>query len=106
LFIPIVALWLTRDLKEKACIEIPETGKWTTHEKRVLLVFALTAFFWITRREPFGGWSALFDLPGANDASVALIAVVCLFMIPNGKGEKLLNWESAQKIPWGVLLLF
>lgn len=106
LFIPIVALWLTRDLKEKACIEIPETGKWTTHEKRVLFVFALTAFFWITRREPFGGWSALFDLPGANDASVALIAVVCLFMIPNGKGEKLLNWESAQKIPWGVLLLF
>ena len=29
-----------------------------------------------------------------------------MFMIPNGQGEKLLNWEKAQQIPWGVLLLF
>ncbi len=106
LFIPLTALWLTRDLKEKALIEIPETGKWTAHEKRVLVVFAITAFFWITRREPFGGWSTLFGFPGANDASVALIAVICLFILPNGKGERLLNWENAQCIPWGVLLLF
>jgi sodium-dependent dicarboxylate transporter 2/3/5 len=45
-------------------------------------------------------------LKGANDASVALVAVVCMFLIPNGKGERLLDWETAAKIPWGMLILF
>ena len=46
------------------------------------------------------------DLKHANDASIAIIAVVVMFLIPNGKGGALLDWESANKIPWGVLLLF
>ena len=29
-----------------------------------------------------------------------------MFIIPNGKGERLLTWERAVTIPWGVLLLF
>jgi len=105
-FVPVIALWLTRNLNEQANIHIPEVGEWTIHEKRVLTVFAITAFFWVTRTEPFGGWSKLFNSPHANDASVALVAVIFLFLIPNGKGEKLLNWDKAQSIPWGVLLLF
>jgi sodium-dependent dicarboxylate transporter 2/3/5 len=106
LFIPVIGIWLTRKLDSQAHINIPSVGEWTIHEKRVLAVFALTAFFWITRKEPFGGWSELFGLHHANDASVALIAVIFLFIIPNGSGEKLLTWEKAQDIPWGVLLLF
>ena len=70
------------------------------------MMFALTALAWITRQAPFGGWSAWLDLPGANDASVAMIAVVLMAMLPDGKGGRLLRWESAVKIPWGVLLLF
>jgi sodium-dependent dicarboxylate transporter 2/3/5 len=48
------------------------------------------------------------NLPQANDASVALIAVILMAVLPNGeaKGEKLLHWETVRKIPWGVLLLF
>ena len=69
-------------------------------------MFAFTALAWITRREPFGGWSGLLDLPQANDASVALLAVVVMFLVPNGKGGQLLTWERAVRIPWGVLLLF
>jgi sodium-dependent dicarboxylate transporter 2/3/5 len=72
----------------------------------VLTVFGLTALAWITRSEPFGGWKAWLDLPQANDASVALLAVMVLFIVPNGKGQRLLNWERAATIPWGVLLLF
>ncbi len=60
----------------------------------------------MTRKEPFGGWSELFNLPGVHDSSVALLAVILLFLIPNGEGEKLLDWESAKKIPWGMLILF
>jgi sodium-dependent dicarboxylate transporter 2/3/5 len=37
---------------------------------------------------------------------VALLAVVVMFLVPNGKGERLLTWERASTIPWGVLLLF
>jgi len=69
-------------------------------------VFSLTALAWITRTAPFGGWSELLALPGANDASVALVAVVIMFLVPNGKGGRLLDWESAGNIPWGMLILF
>jgi sodium-dependent dicarboxylate transporter 2/3/5 len=61
---------------------------------------------WVTRSEPFGGWMAWLDLPGANDACVALLAVVIMFLVPDGKGQRLSNWERASTIPWGVLLLF
>lgn len=71
-----------------------------------MIVFGLTALAWITRGEPFGGWKTWLGLPSANDASVALLAVVVMFLVPNGKGERLLTWERASTIPWGVLLLF
>lgn len=106
IFVPIIGLWLTRNLTGRGEYQLPENTPWTSAEKRVLSVFLLTALVWITRKEPFGGWSYLFDLPAASDGSVALLAVVFLFLIPNGKGEKLLDWKTANKIPWGVLLLF
>ena len=71
-----------------------------------MMIFGLTALAWITRGEPFGGWKTWLGLPQANDASVALLAVVAMFLTPNGRGERLLTWERAATIPWGVLLLF
>lgn len=111
IFIPLAMLWITRDLPKNIEVNVPATGKWTSIEKRVLWVFAATALLWITRQQPFGGWSDLTGLTKANDASVALLACIALFIIPDGKtvdGKqgKLLNWETANKIPWGVLLLF
>ncbi|MCY4045456.1 MAG: SLC13 family permease [Cellvibrionales bacterium] len=106
LFMIIIAwAWLGRSLTYNGGFQLPDMGKWSAYEKRVIWVFAITAFLWITRTEPFGGWRGLLNIP-ANDASVALLSVVAMFMIPNGQGEKLLNWEKAQQIPWGVLLLF
>lgn len=105
-FIPLIGWWLTRKMSVEQDIEIPPMGRWQQAEVRVLVVFALTALAWITRREPFGGWSGLLGLPDANDATVALIAVVLMFIIPDGRGGRLLDWESANKIPWGMLLLF
>lgn len=104
--IPLIWWWLTRRIESTTKIELPPVGEWRIEEIRTLAVFATTAFLWITRSEPFGGWRNLLNLPGANDASVALLAVVVLFLIPNGKGERLLDWPTAVKIPWGVLLLF
>ncbi|TNF81473.1 MAG: SLC13/DASS family transporter [Gammaproteobacteria bacterium] len=105
-FLPVMGLYLTRSLTFKGRVELPVVGHWEKAEVRVLLVFALTAFFWITRQQPIGGWTALFDLPRTNDAMVALLAVVVMFLVPDGKGGKLLDWETAERIPWGMLVLF
>lgn len=105
-FLPLMALWLTRHLSGSTRIEVPEVGAWTAAEARVMAVFGATALAWVTRSEPFGGWSTWFGLPGASDAAVAFVAVVTMFMIPDGRGGRLLNWETAERIPWGMLLLF
>jgi len=110
--IPMTWLWLTRKLTYRGGFEMPDVGEWSTTEKRVMTIFALTATAWVMRKEPFGGWSSWLDLPAANDASVALIAVILMFVIPAGydneqrRGERLLDWETAKTIPWGILLLF
>ena len=104
--LPVAGLWLTRHLTSNQSVEIPEVGEWRQEEFRVLLVFGLTALAWITLREPFGGWTSWLGVPSANYAAVALTAVIIMFVVPNGKGGKLLDWESASNIHWGVLLLF
>jgi len=101
-----LAMWLGRNLSTTPAAELPRIGAWTAAERRVLAVFALTAAAWIFRTEPFGGWSLLFGLDKANDASVALIAVIVLCLIPDGRDGRLLDWASAEKIPWGALVLF
>lgn len=106
LMVPVVGLWLTRGMQKAEPIDLPPVGAWRTEEIRTLTVFAVTAVLWMTRREPFGGWSELLGLTTANDASVALAAVVVMFIVPNGHGERLLDWETASKIPWGILILF
>jgi sodium-dependent dicarboxylate transporter 2/3/5 len=106
LMIPAMAILLTRNVGGAVSVQLPLVGAWRTEERRVMAVFGLTALAWITRGEPFGGWKAWLDLPQANDASVALLAVVVMFLTPDGKGQRLLTWERASTIPWGVLLLF
>jgi sodium-dependent dicarboxylate transporter 2/3/5 len=104
--VPLMALVLTRNLGGAIAVELPAVGPWRSAERRVLAVFAVTALLWITRSEPFGGWSGWLGLTQANDASVALLAVVAMCLLPDGRGGRLLDWEHASSIPWGVLLLF
>ena len=77
-------------------------GRITYEEKVVALVFALTAFCWITR-------SVLLQklLPALDDTIIAIFFAIVLFLIPSKKkGEQLINWEEAVKMPWGIILLF
>lgn len=108
ILLPIAGFWVTRKLSHAGQVDLPEVGAWRTAERRVFIVFALTALAWVTRTGPFGGWSSWLDLPYTNDAIVAFIGVIALFVIPDGegRGERLLDWETANKIPWGMLLLF
>ena len=105
-FVPAAALWLTRGLTHTGTIDLLDPGPWRAAEVRVLAVFAVTALLWITRQEPFGGWSALLGTPDAHDYVVGFLAVAALCLIPNGTGGRLLDWETAERIPWGMLILF
>jgi len=90
-------------------------GKSKPEEKIVFVLFGLLIFLWIFRSEiviqslVIPGWENLFAHPGyINDGTVAILFALFLFIIPSKtqKGEKLMNWETASKIPWGIVLLF
>ncbi|WP_027329708.1 SLC13 family permease [Marinimicrobium agarilyticum] len=78
-------------------------GPLTRMEKRVALVFLLTAAAWIT--QPFlAQWLPEDTL---TDTGIAIACAIALHLLPAGDGEnRLMNWETSQKLPWGVLLLF
>ena len=106
LMVPTIAIFLARQVPNDLTVDLPDIGGWRSAEKRVLIIFAVTAVAWMTRTEPFGGWRVWFDMPMANDAAVAFCAVVTMFITRDKSGEPLISWEQASAIPWGVLLLF
>ena len=85
--------------------QIVSLGKITYEEKTVLIVFGLVCFSWITR-------SFLLAplLPALDDTIIALLGVMLLLLLPSsGKSEpkgRILDWKTAEQIPWGVLILF
>lgn len=95
--------------------EYKQLGKPKPEEKTVFVLFGLLIFLWIFRSEiviqslVIPGWEKLFANPGyINDGTVAILFALLLFIIPSKtiKGEKLMNWETASKIPWNIVLLF
>ena len=76
----------------------------TVPERRVAIVFVLMAVAWVTR-------PALVTIPGLaglDDSSIAIAGAMLLFIIPSGvrSDPVLLRWSYAERLPWGVLLLF
>jgi len=116
LLLPVAWLWITRGLRLKEHLTIPDPGAWRAEERRVLIVFAIAALLWIFRTEPLGGWNGLvqrfWDFTPkqretlVGDSTVALLVAVVMFIVPNGRGGRLLDWEAAKRLPWGLLLLF
>ena len=106
--------------------EIKQLGKMSTEEKRVACVFVSVAILWMTRKERLFsedvgifGWSyyldALLVRLGAfpvgdmiDDGTVSIAMALLLFIIPASKaiGGRLIDWDDAHKLPWGILLLF
>lgn len=104
--LPIMALYLTRGLHLDEPVKLQSVGEFSVQEKRALMVFGSVVGLWVFRAEPFGGWMQWFNLPLMGDATVALAGVVVMFLVSDGKGGRLLTWERAMDIPWGILLLF
>ncbi len=78
-------------------------GPMSVDEIQVAVVVAVTAFLWMASPfiEPILGPGIL------SDTSVAIGAAVLLFVLPSRgpDGGRLLNWESAKRVPWDVLVL-
>lgn len=83
--------------------EHEKLGEPLTEEKLVLLVFSLAAFSWITRTFLLSKF-----INGLSDGVIAMMFAIVLFIIPskNHRGDRLLDWGTAVKLPWGILLLF
>jgi sodium-dependent dicarboxylate transporter 2/3/5 len=82
--------------------ELKALGKIGYEEKWVLLIFMLTAGAWVSR-----SFILKQFIPAIDDTIIALMAAILLFILPSKKkGEKLMVWKDAVKLPWGVLLLF
>jgi solute carrier family 13 (sodium-dependent dicarboxylate transporter), member 2/3/5 len=81
-------------------------GKMSAAETRVMLIFLSVALAWILR-EPL---AKLPGLKGLSDMVIAILGAVLLFIIPSGDkdrpGKALLDWSVAERIPWGIAILF
>jgi sodium-dependent dicarboxylate transporter 2/3/5 len=127
-FLPIVGLQLGRGLRGGAghdtglAAERAALGPLRRSERRVAILFAITAVAWITRETlDFGifsipGWGDLLAhwgvIPDAGlltDAVPAVAAAVLAVLLPASEfgGRRILSWDEVQRgVPWGVLLLF
>lgn len=81
---------------------IATNARWTTAEKRLVPIVALTFLAWMTvpRVEEFlpdGSWT---------NGTIAILASFALFLIPDGTGRPMLIWKEADRAPWGVIMMF
>ena len=119
-FLPLTWLMLTRVLypvrgeriegsREVTEAAYRELGAMSRGEKVVLAVFLLAAVAWITRpvlvQIEIGD---LHPLVGLSDPVIAMVAALVLFVVPVDVKRRVfvMNWETAVKLPWGILLLF
>ncbi len=84
----------------RAAIHLPPA--WTTPEKRLAPVFLLTVLAWVC--VPL--LKPMLPEGGLDDGTIAAIAGLALFCLPDGTGRRLLNWDEANRAPWAVILMF
>jgi sodium-dependent dicarboxylate transporter 2/3/5 len=120
LFLPIAWLMITRVLFRSDMGEIEggrrhfdeeyrKLGPLGRGEKIVLAVFAVTAFLWIF--SPLLKGIVIMEvkpLAALTDTVIAMLAAMALFLLPvdREKGIRAMDWDTAVKLPWGVLMLF
>ena len=79
-----------------------DLGVMSVDEKRVLIIFTLTALAWMFRD--------LLDntylLQGLTDYGIAIIAALAVFITRSSQGSGLVEWSITTKLPWGILILF
>lgn len=77
-------------------------AQWTAPEQRLVPLVALAFAGWVTQPLiapllPPGSWT---------DGTIAVIAALALFLLPDGTGRTLLVWREAERAPWSVIFMF
>ena len=96
--------------------EYRSLGKMGYEERWVLALFVSLALLWLFRRPidlgtwHVPGWSGLFHHPKwITDGNIAIFIGILLFLIPaknQSQSAFLMDWKTAERIPWGIILLF
>ncbi len=81
---------------------IASQSAWTTPEQRIVPIAALAFAGWMTQPLvapllPPGAWS---------DGTIAILAGIALFLVPDGTGRSLLTWPEAERAPWSIMMMF
>jgi len=122
IFLPITWLYLVKYHKIEGSFvgsgdviqkEIKALGVMSKAEKRVFVIFVLTALGWVFRngftidQMVIPGWANLLGVDDmVHDSTVAVVAALAMFLLPSSEGQKrLLDWKSAESVPWGVPLI-
>ena len=81
---------------------IDDQRPWSSAEKRLVPIIAITFLLWMSRQ-----WVAPY-MPERSwtDGTIAVIASLALFLLPDGSGRPLLIWKEADRAPWGVIMMF
>ncbi len=109
--------------------QLRQLGPMQSGERWMLVVFSTTALLWLSRTgfDVGGGWAipgwnvwanhwlARLDVAQGghwiNDSTVAMVMALVMFAIPvrahaDRPREPLMDWHTASRLPWGILLLF
>ncbi len=86
----------------KARTAIGSPGPWSLPEKRLLPVVAVVVLGWLFLPQ----LKAITPDGALHDGTIAILGGLLLFMLPDGTGRKLLNWDEADRAPWGVIMMF
>lgn len=85
--------------------ELLKLGPMSVSEKRVLIIFIVTAFLWISK--DLINETGLIKL---DDSIIAMIGGIALFICPSGekntKTTAILEWTDTKNMAWGILFLF
>jgi solute carrier family 13 (sodium-dependent dicarboxylate transporter), member 2/3/5 len=81
---------------------IDSHAAWTAPERRLIPIALVTFLAWVTQPLvapllPPGSWT---------DGTIAIIAALALFLLPDGTGRPLLVWHEAERAPWSVIFMF
>ena len=81
---------------------IAHAEAWTVPEKRLAVLFGLTVLAWLL--QPL--LETMVPKGGLTDGTIAAIAGLILFLLPDGTGRPMLVWQEANRAPWDVVLMF
>ena len=114
LMLPFTWLWLTRiqfyaknlnfdTVRELLLQRVGVNRRWSLAERCVAGVFLYAVVGWLGR-EGVGRWLGV----SISDTFIAMSAALTLFILPAcvKPYKPVLDWRTAESIPWGVLILF